>query len=250
MSHLDQLYSDVIQRLSKVHFTPIFGRENKISPAPQLLEHLQLDATRSAFIAYAELLATWSKRIDLVADAGAAAIIENHIQDSLAFALFWSGFDSTVSPRSILDIGSGAGLPGVVLAIAFPKATVVLCEPRSLRGEFLKEVRRKLKLTNIEVAVCRVEELDKQTQVGAKAKLPTTYSHIVSRAVGDYEFLVPLGISLLASEGNLGLMLGPSADTEKAAKMASNQTNPLSFSAMKYILSEVKSRRVFVWRRD
>ena len=91
----------------------------------------------------------------LVAEGDRERIRERHIEDSLR-ALDCIG----VSDRRVADLGSGAGLPGVPLAIALPSVEFVLVEARRRRGAFLEMVVATLRLQNVSVQVGRVEDLD------------------------------------------------------------------------------------------
>jgi len=126
---------------------------------------------------YAELLSKWTKRMDLVSSPDINRIVTEHILDSVA--AFQSVSRETL-PEGIpfLDIGSGAGLPGVVFAILAPERNTYLVEPRAKRVDFLKECRRALKLDNRVSIICkRLEELN-------ISDIPTGPVHAIERAVG------------------------------------------------------------------
>lgn len=96
--------------------------------------------------AYVELVRSWAPRLDLIAPGDLGRIEERHIDDSLK-ALPWV-LDAPPGPA--VDVGSGAGLPGVPLALAAPQRLWRLLEPRAKRAGFLDEVVRELDL-NAEV---------------------------------------------------------------------------------------------------
>ena len=106
---------------------------------------LQLDA-------YEELLRAWAPRLDLFSPRDLSRLRQRHIEDSLRALAF---LDDRSGP--CIDVGSGAGLPGVPLAIAAPHLLWRLLEPRKLRAAFLEEVVRELAL-NCEVVVRTVEQ--------------------------------------------------------------------------------------------
>jgi 16S rRNA (guanine(527)-N(7))-methyltransferase RsmG len=131
---------------------------------------------------YMELLAKWGTKMDLVSSTEPERILHEHILDSVAVAMVvgpaLQGEEHKLqftNPGPLVDIGSGAGLPGVVLAILNPQRPVFLVEPRAKRTEFLKECRRALVLENIEVLMARLE--------GAIKQLPPVF-HATQRAVG------------------------------------------------------------------
>jgi 16S rRNA (guanine527-N7)-methyltransferase len=100
---------------------------------------------------FTELLLEWNK-IHNLTGAKTPLEVEKNIEDSL----FPSTFIDT--PSSILDVGTGAGFPGLLLAMAYPNARTVLCEPRKKRASFLKYVAMELALENTTVIKKRVEE--------------------------------------------------------------------------------------------
>jgi 16S rRNA (guanine527-N7)-methyltransferase len=93
--------------------------------------------------------------LGLVSERDAAVLHERHILDSVRAAPVFRPDD-----LQALDLGSGAGLPGIVLAIALPRCRFVLVEPRRKRAGFLELAKERLGLTNVEVAIARAEDLE------------------------------------------------------------------------------------------
>ena len=111
-------------------------------------EHLQkLDA-------YLELLLLWNRRINLTSVRVERGIVVKHFLDSLAVAKQIPQGAST-----LVDVGSGAGFPGLVLAILAPALTVTVVEPNQKKVAFLRAVARELPLPNAHVRADRVEIL-------------------------------------------------------------------------------------------
>lgn len=138
-------------------------------------------------VRYAELLARWSARHNLVSFASPEELVERHLLDSLAGA-------SQVPSRSLLlDVGSGAGLPGVPLLCVVEGARGVLVEPRSKRWSFLRTVVRELGL-EAEVVQARIEDLEARW-VGI--------DRITARAVGSYGDLLRWSRPRLAAAGGV-----------------------------------------------
>ncbi len=102
------------------------------------------------------------------------------------------------------DVGSGAGLPGLVLAIARPDVSFVLIEPMERRIAWLNEQVDELGLTNVEVVRARAEE----------AKLSTPLDQVTARAVSAFRKLIPLTAPLVRPGGELVLMKGAGAGAE------------------------------------
>ena len=105
------------------------------------------------FSLYIEELQRWAKVFNLVSQWDEATIIRTHILDAIAVSPFLPGHGR------LLDLGSGAGLPGLVLAITQPKRRVTLVEVRRKRANFLRHVVREAKLENVEVYERRAENL-------------------------------------------------------------------------------------------
>lgn len=113
-------------------------------------------------------------------------------------------------PGLVGDIGSGAGLPGLVLAIARPDVSFVLIEPMERRIAWLSEQVDELGLSNVRVVRARAEDV----------KLETPLDQVTARAVSAFRKLLPLTAPLLRDGGELVLMkgAGAQAEVEAAAK--------------------------------
>ncbi|WP_426625839.1 16S rRNA (guanine(527)-N(7))-methyltransferase RsmG [Leifsonia sp. McL0607] len=110
-------------------------------------------------------------------------------------------------PGIVGDVGSGAGLPGLVLAIARPDVQVVLIEPMERRVAWLNEQVAELGLTNVTVLRDRAED----------ARLPDRLDQVTARAVSAFRKLIPLTAPLLRDGGELVLMKGAGAAAEVGA---------------------------------
>ena len=137
---------------------------------------------------YAGLVERWSKRHNLVRFSSREELVRRHILDALAAAPLLEG-----SGR-LLDVGSGAGLPGVPLLAVRPRWCGVLLEPRQKRWAFLKLVVRELGL-DAEVARARYQDLG----AGPRFDLITT------RAVGDHEALLRWARARLTDGGEVAI---------------------------------------------
>jgi 16S rRNA (guanine527-N7)-methyltransferase len=126
------------------------------------------------FKKFTALLLEWNK-IHNLTGAKTPADVEKNIEDSLFPTTFIE------KPSSILDVGTGAGFPGLILAIAYPDVRTVLCEPRKKRASFLKYVAMELELSNVEVVKMRVEDYSSEA-----------FALISSRAVTDTKMLLDL----------------------------------------------------------
>ena len=134
------------------------------------------------FDRFIELLLEWN-RVHNLTGAKNAKEIEANIEDSLYPTKFIE------KPQSILDVGTGAGFPGLILAMAYPDIETILCEPRNKRASFLKFVAMELGLDNIGVAKKRVEDY-----------IHSPFGLISSRAVTNTKMLLELTSHLKDSD--------------------------------------------------
>ena len=134
---------------------------------------------------YKELLMKWNK-IHNLTGAKDEATIDSFIYD----AVFPVSFLPTVD--TLMDIGTGAGFPGMILAIALPDTQVTLVEPLNKRASFLQFVKAELDLSNVTVVKKRVEEME-----------PQIFDLITSRAVTDTKVLLQLSKNFRTKESQL-----------------------------------------------
>lgn len=106
----------------------------------------------AALTAFLNLLVKWNRVYNLTGIRDAAELVERHLVESLALVPLLRG-------ERIADVGTGAGLPGIPVAIAAPERSFVLVESRAKRVHFLRHVVGELGLGNVEVEHCRVEHL-------------------------------------------------------------------------------------------
>jgi 16S rRNA (guanine527-N7)-methyltransferase len=138
---------------------------------------------------YVELLFRWNATYNLTAVRGIGDMIDRHVLDSLAIAKFVRG-------ETLADIGSGAGLPGIPLAILEPSRIYVLIDSNGKKARFLREAVRVLSLTNVRVENARVEDVKGQ------------FDTVTARAFASVAEIAKLGGHLLAREGILLAMKG------------------------------------------
>lgn len=148
---------------------------------------------------YISLVLKENEKINLTAITDIDEFRVKHIEDSLKPSLV---FD--FNNKAIMDLGSGAGFPGIPLAINFPSSKFVLVEPITKRANFLNKVKEELDLKNVEVLNSRIEDLDKDYK----------YDVIVSRAVKELRILLELSIPYLKVGGTLIAYKGPKVEEE------------------------------------
>ena len=102
---------------------------------------------------YVALLEKWNNVYNLTSVRVIDEMVSRHLLDSLAILPYLSGY-------SLLDVGSGGGLPGIPLSIARPDLAVTLLDSNSKKTRFLQQVKAELKLTNVTVVHARIEQAD------------------------------------------------------------------------------------------
>lgn len=144
-------------------------------------------------------------RLAVIAKGDRPALFTRHVLDSLnPVSLF------PTPPQSAIDIGSGAGLPGIPLAIVWPSTRIVLVESREKKAGFLERVVRELGLKNVEVVCSRVEEL---RATGAGSIDPPAESVFV-RALGDLPMILTSIAPHAAPGARWVYFLGARSDAE------------------------------------
>jgi 16S rRNA (guanine527-N7)-methyltransferase len=173
---------------------------------------------------YTELLLKWNRSISLTSVTDVEQILRFHFGESL-FALSML----PVEKSRLADVGSGAGFPGIPLAMTSPSLTVTLIESNAKKYAFLNEVIRELKLRNVTALHSRMEEI----------KAPTRAFDIVSaRALGKFEDLLWWAQKELALGGRIALWVGSEDATDISAdsKWKWSAPAPIPGSQRRYIL--------------
>lgn len=152
---------------------------------------------------YLRLLAKWNRVYNLTAIRDPWLMVPAHLLDSLAVLPFVTG------PR-LLDVGSGAGLPGLVLAIADPSLRVTLLDASGKKARFLTQAVIELRLGNVEVVQSRIEDYRPADAAGR-------FDTVVSRAFSELATLLELAEPVLAPGGRM-LALKAARGTEELQK--------------------------------
>lgn len=145
----------------------------------------------NALLMYLDEIRRWNRVHNLTAITELSAMIQRHVVESLALRRYLKG-------RRIADIGSGAGLPGIPLAIAEPHRRFTLIESRGKRAAFLRHVQGLLGLENVAVEHCRVEAIS-----GAPA-----FDTLLARAVAPPEEVLRLAAGLFGDDTVLIMPVG------------------------------------------
>ncbi|MEX3956199.1 16S rRNA (guanine(527)-N(7))-methyltransferase RsmG [Trinickia sp. EG282A] len=153
---------------------------------------------------YVALLAKWNTVYNLTAIRDPRQMLVQHILDSLSIVPHLAAREGA----TILDVGSGGGLPGIVLAIAFPERAITLNDIVQKKTAFQAQAKAELKLANVSVVTGRVETLRAGIEVSGK------FDAIVSRAFAELADFVTLSRHLVSARGSIWAMKGVRPDAE------------------------------------
>jgi 16S rRNA (guanine527-N7)-methyltransferase len=175
-----------------------------------------------ALINYEKELVEWNQKFNLTAIRDVESIRTKHFLDSYSCVLAWKG----TPPLRLVDVGTGAGFPGIPLKIVYPTMHVTLVESVGKKAMFCQHIVSKLGLEDVEVIQARAEAL------GQDPAHRETYDYAVARAVANLnilsEYLLPLvkvGGTMLAQKGESGPAEAQSA--EKAMKLLGGKLKQL-----------------------
>lgn len=155
------------------------------------------DALACAFATYLTLLDKWNRTYNLTAVQAVEDMVGRHILDSLAI-LPW------ITGSGILDVGTGAGFPGIPLALCCPDKQFVLLDSNGKKTRFLQEAQRVLNLSNITIVQSRVEQYQPES----------LFDTVVSRAFSELQTMLDLTHHVLRQSGQWVAMKGLNVDLE------------------------------------
>ena len=151
------------------------------------------------FLSYIDLIQFWNSKFNLTAIRSTPLIVRHHFIDSLAMARF------TDPDKRLMDIGSGAGFPGIPLKIISPDKEIILVDSQRKKVNFMREVIRDLNLKGVEVIEARVEELNPSKN--------GLFGESVARAFGSLDQFLQISAGLLTPGGQGLFMSGPKGPT-------------------------------------
>jgi 16S rRNA (guanine527-N7)-methyltransferase len=160
---------------------------------------------------FIKLIEKWNKAYNLTAIRNREEMVRLHILDSLAILPYIEG-------KRIIDIGTGAGLPGIPLAICMPETSFSLLDSNAKKTRFVQQVVLELKLKNVEIFHSRVENHHPELR----------YDAVLARAFASLAELVKLTAHLIGEGGVLLAMKGQNLDAELAEISA--KTSVISIS--------------------
>ncbi len=184
----------------------------KLTREAQELFHIRLTGRQvMALVTYERELLDWNQKFNLTAIKDSESIRTKHFLDSFSCVMAWGANP----PHHLVDVGTGAGFPGLPLKILYPAMHVTLIESVGKKAMFCEHIVRLLGLENVQVLKARAEEVGQLTEHREK------YDYAVARAVASMnvlsEYLLPLvcmGGTMLAQKGESG-----PAETQSAEKV-------------------------------
>jgi 16S rRNA (guanine527-N7)-methyltransferase len=184
---------------------------------------------------FADRLLAWNRKVNLTRITAPAEVAEKHLVDALLL------LPAIAGARTLLDVGSGAGIPGVPLACARRDLDVTCCDSVTKKVAFVKAVSAELDVRVRAIAVRAAGEPERE-------KLPRADA-VVSRALSEPEAWVPLGARYLAEGGVLLAMLGRDADRARLEEIG--RRSGLALASVETFVLPISgsARAVAAWRR-
>ena len=180
------------------------GREARVASVARsdVVDGLPPDA-RAKLSAYLDLLAKWNRVYNLTAIRDRARMQSHHVDDALAVLPFLPAKDAS----RLLDVGSGGGIPGIPLAIARPRWSIVLLDANTKKVAFLQQAAIELALANVRVVASRIEDLRDDAR----------FDVVISRAFAELAPFARLALPHVAEGGIIVAMKGAYPRDEIAA---------------------------------
>ena len=196
------------------------------------------DAKLETFREFYRAIREWNARINLTSDADWETMLERHFLESLS--LVEALPDGSADGATFVDIGSGAGLPGIPFAIAFPNARGVLVDARAKKAEFLESAIRRLDLGNLSAVHGRAETL------GRQADMRERFDFVFARAVAKMPVLAEFALPFCRVGGRVAVHKTESADADlRAAERAVSEMGGSGIVRVRPTVGGRDSRRIF-----
>ena len=179
---------------------------------------------------YYELLIETNKKVNLTRITNKEEVYLKHFYDSLTIARV----EDLSKELNIIDIGTGAGFPGLVLKIVFPHLNITLLDSLEKRINFLDVVIKELKLTNIKTIHSRIEEYNKEFDI------------VTSRAVAKTNILSELAINLVKKDGYYVFLKGDIEEELKESQNAFKELGLILDKKEEFYLPKEESKRTIL----
>lgn len=163
------------------------------------------------FETYLELLVRWNARMNLTAVRDPESIVTRHFGESVFTAR--ALFPHTLTNATLIDVGAGAGFPGLPIAMLRPNVSVTLLEAQGKKATFLKEVIRSTGVQNARVVVERAEQYDDEAAV------------VTLRAVEDFSAILPISARIVVGSGRLAALIGSTQVAEAIELLGNSWTS-------------------------
>ena len=185
--------------------------------------------TQQKLLAYLALMQKWNKVHNLTAVRDPDEMVTLHLLDSLAVLPFIDG-------KSLLDVGSGAGLPGIPLAICLPELKVTVIDSNQKKVSFMRQAKAELGIANLEVLGGRVEEIQPDHK----------FDIVISRAFSDLSLFIWLTHQLCDAHGKWLAMKGVYPDAELVELEQKTKLKPSKVEVLKVPGLEAQRHLVFL----
>jgi len=205
------------------------------------------DSQLSILLKYYEMLIEWNEKINLTAITEYHEVCVKHFADSFSIVNLFSSYEEAkefFSGKKLIDVGTGAGFPGICLKIIFPELSITLADSLDKRIKFLNEVIKELNLNSIETVHSRVEDLAKNPEFREK------YDFSTARAVASLPVLSEYCIPFVKKGGIF--IAYKSEKAEEEISISNNALKVLGGNIEKteaFLLPESESQRTIIFIR-
>ena len=197
------------------------------------------DLQQQKMLTYLQELMRWNKTYNLTAIRDVDQALVQHVFDSLTVVKpLIEHFESReIDAPKIMDVGSGAGLPGVILAIGIPYAQVTCIDAVDKKISFIRQMKGTLGLQNLECTHARIEEIE-----------PGQFDTVISRAFSSVSDFVGLAGKHVVKGGSMIAMKGKRPDEEMKALSQQTQWTVVKIEDIE--VPELNAERCLVWLED
>lgn len=211
---------------------------SRLQDAAAFLQLTLTSPQEETLLKYLDQLQRWNRTYNLTAVRDPEQMLVQHIFDSLAIVpKVMAKLGNTPASATIVDVGSGAGLPGVVLAAVLPHASIHCVDTVEKKATFIRYVSGVLRLPNLQAHHARIEELP-----------PFEADIVVSRAFASLEDFAKLGGGHVADGGNMLAMKGREPLEEVEALQETTSWRVAEIDPLQ--VPELDAQRCLVWLRN